>query len=99
MTIITLEKAHMCRLREDHTDKRNSHRYINTLKEVQSLYSRIQKYNRGAEVVNASERKPCQEFSVVHFRDYTFFFSSTDIALASLRNIALPQRSSRKLVN
>lgn len=34
-----------------------------------------------------------------YVRDCTFFFSSTDIALASLRNIALPQRSSRKLVN
>lgn len=35
----------------------------------------------------------------MYVRDYTFFFSSTDMALASLRNIALPQRSSRKLVN
>ena len=31
--------------------------------------------------------------------NWTFFFNSTEMALASLRNIALPQRSSRKEVN
>ena len=32
-------------------------------------------------------------------KEHTFFFSSTEIALASLRNMAFPQRSSRKEVN
>lgn len=32
-------------------------------------------------------------------KEHTFFFSSTEIALASLRNIAFPQRSSRSEVN
>jgi len=50
--------------------------------------------------VNASqEESRAQVIMFRYVRDCTFFFSSTDIALASLRNIALPQRSSRKLVN
>lgn len=46
-----------------------------------------------------TNEKSCVKEFPLYIRDYTFFFNSTDIALASLRKIALPQRSSRKLVN